>query len=79
MEERKISAAYVNVLSVIKDQIANNVSEQAKKRGVDAETTRALIFAAQSTVDTVGINGFTTVFNAAKQAAEASNEKSSKR
>jgi len=80
MEERKISSAYVNVLSAIKDQVAVNVSEQAKKRGLDAETTRIMIHAAQSTIDTVGINGFNSVFNAARQAAqEASNEKSSKR
>jgi len=75
MDERKISAAYVNVLAAVKDQLATNISEQARKKGLDTETTRQLIYAAQSTVDTVGINGFTSVFKAAQSAAEVSGKR----
>jgi len=70
MEERKISAAYINVLAAVKDQLAVNISEQAKKKGLDAEATRILVFTAQSTVDTVGVNGFTSIFKAAESAAQ---------
>lgn len=70
MDERKVSAEYVNVLAAIKDQIAVNVGEQAKKRGLDLDATRILIYTAQSTVDTVGVNGFSSIFKAAESAAQ---------
>jgi len=76
MDERKISAEYVNVLAAIKDQLAANINEQSKKRGLDADSIRILVYTAQSTVDTVGVNGFASVFKAAESAArEAFNKK----
>ena len=75
MDERKVSAAYANVLAAVKDQLAVNISEQAKKKGLDAEATRVLVFTAQSTVDTVGVNGFASIFKAAESAAQEAGAK----
>jgi hypothetical protein len=56
MNEQKFGQTYFEVLGYIKDEIANNISQFSKQNNIDAETTKKLIFVAQSTVDSAGGN-----------------------
>lgn len=57
MNELKFGQAYFDVLSTIKDQVSANLAQTCLELGVDQETTRKLLYVAQSTVDSSGGNG----------------------